>query len=156
MPFSSAETDANFYRLVHSLKASFPGQAPAERREEPRGAFSTSQRIAPLRGDRLPDDSEFFEVLCRDLSKAGFSFLLPAAPDFTMLVAAFGTPPNMIYVAGEIVHCTNVLLHPSGLVEDADGHAADTAEHHADGRPLKPMALVGCRFTKRLKRPPAD
>jgi hypothetical protein len=156
MPFSSAETDANFYRLIHSLKASLQGQAPAECRSVSRDAFCATQRIAALRDDRFPDDSEFFEVLCRDLSKAGFSFLLPAAPDFTTLVAAFGTPPDTIYVAAEISHCTNVLLHPSGLAEDAGDRAAGTTHRHPDGRPLKPMALVGCRFTKRLNRPPAD
>ena len=156
MPFSSAETDANFFRLIHSLKASLQGQAPAERRDGSRGSFSTTQRIAPYRAGRFPEDSEFIEVQCRDLSQSGFSFLLPAAPDFTTLVAAFGTPPNMIYVAAEISHCTNVLLHRSGMIENPDDHAAGTTQHDADGRPPKPVAFVGCRFTKRLERPPAE
>lgn len=155
MPYSSAETDANFFRLIHSLKASLQAQAPAERRDASRGSFSATQRIAPLRGGRFPEDSEFVDVLCRDLSTSGFSFLLPTAPDFAALVAAFGTPPNMIYVAAEITHCTNVPIHRSGMIEDADDHATGTAPHDADGRPQKPVALVGCRFTKRLERPPA-
>jgi len=128
-----------------------------ERRDHPRRAFAAIQRIAPYSGCEFPVDSEFFEVRCHDLTQSGFSFFLPDTPDFSSLVAAFGTSPNVIWVGAEVRHCKHVLRHPSGLVEYLGDRAGRVGDPKAGGEVPTPMILVGCRFTRRLNGPsPSD
>ena len=145
--------DADFYRLIHQLAGTPREDDPSERRGQHRQAFSTVQRIAPHPGPGFPPDSEFFEVRCHDLTRSGFSFFLPAPPDFTALVAAFGTPPHLIYVGAEVRHSDRVLRHPSGLVEHVGGGAGAVAYQSVEGNIPTPLILVGCRFTRRMERP---
>lgn len=153
MPHFTSEVDANFYRLIHTLVGSEPNDEPSERRRSMRNAFGSVQKIAPRSGPRLPEDHEFVEVRCHDLTQAGFSFFLPTRPEFSTLVAAFGTPPELIYMAAEVRHCESVLLYPSGIVERVHGEAARTSYQSVDGETATPMILVGCRFTERLEKP---
>ena len=121
--------------------------------------FSAVQRIAPLRGNRLPDDSEFFPVRCCDLATGGISFLMASRPTFTELVIAFGNPPDVTYLAAEVVHCTDVLAQPSGQWERV-GHRMAGADDPSDNTPHVPqsgetpsgetMVQIGCRFTRRM------
>jgi len=155
MSHAPSEIDANFYRLIHLLVGSQEEEEdePAERRTCWRNPFPTIQRISPRRGSDFPEDSEFFEVQCCDLTRAGFSFLLPRRPNFTSLVAAFGGPAEVIYVAAEVSHCQDVLLHRSGFVEPVHDPAGHPRCQAPDQRIATPMVQVGCRFTKRLEKP---
>ena len=154
MPYTTSEIDANFYRLIHQLAGTPEDQGAGERRRARRRPFLSTQRIAPHRGERFPEDSEFMDVQCPGLSTSGFSFLLPDSPDFTALVAAFGGPPDVIYVAAEVLHCTRVLVYPSGVVQRAGDQATRPAYQSSDEERPAPMVLVGCRFTKRLEKRP--
>jgi len=151
-----SEIDANFYQLIHQLAGSPRHPDQSERRGKRRQAFLVVQRIAPLGGGGFPGDSEFFQVRCHDLSEGGFSFFLPRPPEFTSLVAAFGSPPEMIYVGADVSHSANVLVHRSGWVEQVEGRAGHVSYQGIDGDPATPMVLVGCRFTRRLQKPAAD
>jgi hypothetical protein len=147
MLYNTAEIDAHFYRLIHQLAES---QASPDRRRALRHPFSVTQRIAPRRGQGFPEDSEFLPVQCHDLSQSGFSFLMLARPDFTSLVAAFGNPPEVIYVAAEVSHCTEVVLDRSGVTERVHDQTGRVIGPSADGQTATRMVLVGCRFTQRL------
>jgi len=152
MQDSTSEVYASFYRLVHLLADDQKGGSPADRRKALRHPFFAVQRIAPRRGVALPQESEFVEVRCCDLNRAGFSFVIPTRPDFTSLVAAFGTPPDVIYVAAEVAHCDSVVVHPSGVIEHL-GEADQTSCQTGHSGSSTPMVRVGCRFTQRLGNP---
>jgi hypothetical protein len=121
--------------------------------------FSAVQRIAPLQGNHLPDESEFFPVRCCDLATGGISFLMNTRPAFNELVIAFGTPPDVTYLAAEVVHCSDVLARPSGQWERLDLRLAN-ADDPSESEPHDPrsggppsgetMVQVGCRFTRRM------
>lgn len=152
-----SEIDAIFFRLVHQLSNNSPTEEDLERRAQPRTSFLTRQRIAPWDGGGCPDQSQFFEVRCYDLTQSGFSFLAANRPAFTSLVAEFGAAPDLIYVAAQIVHFSNVLVYPNGTVEHVQRPADDSVEEPneepaADERPSRNV-LVGCRFTRRVPRP---
>lgn len=149
MQDSTSEIYANFYRLMHLLADAQKEGKPTERRRALRHPFFAVQRVAPRRGLALPKESEFVQVRCCDLNRAGFSFLIPTRPDFTSLVAAFGTPPDVIYVAAEVSHCDTVLLHPSGAVDHL-GDANQTGRQAENAGASTRMVRVGCRFTQRL------
>lgn len=151
-----SEIDANFYRLIHKLSASAMADGNSERRTQERRAFSIWQRIAPSDGRGCPDQSQFFEVQCHDLTQSGFSFLVTRRPSFDRLVAEFGVPPDLIYVAAQILHYSRVLVHPDGRVERVRRHVDDDPRDAEDpagaSRPVHKI-LVGCRFLRRVPRP---
>ncbi len=153
MAYFISEIDADFYRFIHEWTGPQSEEEPAESRRAGRHPFPARHRIAPCRGPAFPEDGEFFEVRCHDLTRAGFSFYLPARPDFTSLVAAFRGPSGMIYVAAEIAHCGDVILYPSGLVEHVGDPAGAAALRGPDGETGTPMVLVGCRFTHKVQKP---
>lgn len=144
-----SENDDEFFRLVHRLKVQVSGDA-SERRRRNRHDYPTAQRIAPRYGYKLPRVQDFFEVLCHDLNEGGFSFLLPSLPDFKRLVVVLNAPPDTMVVAADVVHTSKVLLHPSGRIETLDGSPRTAERCHGARRGVRPMALVGCRFTERL------
>lgn len=151
-----SEIDANFYRLIHQLSAA-AGADGSDRRTQDRRPFSLWQRIAPSDGHCCPDQSQFFEVQCHDLTQNGFSFLVARRPSFDNLVAEFGVPPDMIYVAAQVLHFSRVLVHPDGRVErvrrHVDDDSGDQPEGSADGSRPAHKILVGCRFIRRVPRP---
>jgi hypothetical protein len=153
MPYSASQIDASFYRLIHQLVSAQEEEEPAERRGTVRHTFAATERIAPYRGGRFPDEGEFAEVRCHDLSQTGFAFFLPAPPDFTSLVVAFGTPPELIYAVAEVMHFSRVLLHPSGVVEEVGDPPEGAGARLSHGQAGRPMVLVGCRLVKRLEKP---
>jgi hypothetical protein len=155
MPYSDGQIDASFYRLIHQLVSAQEEDEPVERRAAERHTFSATERIAPYRGGRFPDEGEFVEVRCHDLSQTGFSFFLPAPPDFKSLVVAFGTPPELIYAVAEVMRFSRVLLHPSGLLEEVGDPPEGASSRLSHGHTGRPMVLVGCRLVKRLEKPAA-
>ena len=153
MAGTSNEIDANFFRLIHQLVTTSAEEADQDRRRNSRNLFECIQRIAPWDGGGFPEDSEFRAVRCHDLTRAGFSFLMPTEPQFHALVAAFGSPPQVIYVGAEVTHAEHVLLHPSGRVERPDDDAREAGAARPPAEPATRMLLVGCRFTRRLRKP---
>ena len=152
MTQSGNETDASFFNLVHQMACAAPENKAAERRSEPRRPFLTSQRIAPRHGQGVPDESEFVDVPCHDLSSRGFSFFLTQRPDFRRLAVAFGAPPKVIYMAAEVSHCEDVLVSSSGEVRPIRGPAGQIDRGDLDDPTATPMVLVGCRFRQRLHK----
>ena len=150
MALLESEIDANFYNLIHQLPGSLQKEETADRRDGRRQVFQAIHRIALRRGPDMPDESEFFEVRCRDLAGGGFSFFLRNKPNFDSLVAAFGIPPNVIYLDAKISHCDDVLVHPSGLIERVDVQTEHVDRQNTDIQVATPMVLVGCRFVRRL------
>jgi hypothetical protein len=143
------ENDDEFFRLIHRLKGE-SGEGGAERRRRGRHQYPAPQRIAPRYGYKLPRVQDFFEVACHDLNEGGFSFLLPAMPDFKRLVVALAAPQQLMLVAAEVVHTSKVLVHPSGQVEAVEGNSWTVERFRGEARGARPMAMVGCRFTDRL------
>jgi hypothetical protein len=145
-----SEVDVVFYNLIHQL-AEVPSKGGVvERRHGLRKQFLVTQRIAPGYRAEMPPDEALIEVRCYDLTRSGFSFLVPTPPDFNVLVAAFGWPPSVIYVAAEVLHCRDVLLHRSGRVELLDNRSGQPRRESSANRSATAMVLVGCRFLQRL------
>jgi len=148
---SNGQIDANFYNMIHQLADSLQLDRQEDRRKEPREAYRSTQRIALRRGSDLPDESQFFDARFYDLTRGGFSFLVPSAPASDSLVAAFGAAPNAIYLAAEVTHRTEVLVYSSGLVERAKNPAA-IGRQGLNSKDATPMVLVGCRFTEKIEK----
>jgi hypothetical protein len=129
----------------HVLKAS-PELMLKESRKESKHPFKVFQSIAPYDGDGVPDESRFSQVLCRDLSQGGFSFVASEEPDYPTLVIALGDPPNQTHMVAEVVHFRQVRLLDGERIEivnDPEGNGDDGRE--------APLFLVGCRFSGRLQ-----
>lgn len=104
-----------------------PGQSVVERRKSARRDYPYRQWIAPCHDGSLPGPEDFVEVVCRDISAGGFSFLFEEPPDFTNLVIALGRPPHVTHLAAEVRR---------------------VVEMEADG---KKQFFVGCQFRGRLR-----
>jgi PAS domain S-box-containing protein len=74
-----------------------------ELRRSPRAAYSYRQMIAPMFGDRVPRQEEFFEVECRDISAGGMAFVMNRPPDFQKLVVELGRPPASNQLTAKVV-----------------------------------------------------
>ena len=147
---SLAQTgDPEFYELVHQMADLLPTGEAAERRRGRRRPFSSIQRIAPRHGLELPADSEFVDVQCHDLTRAGFSFPLPNQPDFDCLVVALESLQGVIHVAAEVRHTADVLVDAFGRVQLVGEHTVGTGYVEHRVQTSTPMVLVGCRFTER-------
>jgi hypothetical protein len=132
----------------------FQSMLTEERRRAPRQPFPVVRRIAQTTGQEVPEQAAFFPVNCRDLSTHGFSFLVKTRPQFKSLVLALDAPPNMIFLAAEVRHCTDVLVHPSGRVEVLLLNLVardDYERRRVAGAEFQ--VLVGCEFTRRLAVP---
>ncbi len=149
---SGSEVDASFYEMVHRIAGPLREEAKSERRIRDRQPFVVTQRIAPRCRAGVPDDSEFFEVKCRDLNRAGFSFLASSRPNFTELVASFSTASEVVYMGARVLHCASVLVYPSGQMEHIHGRAGDVNYRGPNGEKGRPMVLVGCRFTGQMEK----
>jgi len=153
MPHVGSEIDANFYRLIHRMLATPRDNGGAERRSEQRNAYRVAQRVAPWDGSTFPDETEFVQVQCHDLTRAGFSFVAPTEPRFHTLVVEFSVPPEVLYLSAQVLRSVPILWYPSGKVarrSSPDNPAIVPAERDEKGQP---MFLVGCRLTRRLRRP---
>jgi hypothetical protein len=144
--------DAKLYRLVHEMVYGPEADVGRDRRQHARKAYRAIQRMAPWSGDVFPDEDDFFDVACRDLTQAGFSFLLPTEPDFTLLVAEFGKGADAICVAAEVLRAAGVLLYPGGNVEPRR-NASARAKSKGRRKGGIPMFLIGCRFVRRIRKP---
>ena len=149
MPNFEREIDASFYNLIHQLGGSQPPAGVDERRQQRRQPFRVVQRIAIGRGSEVPAESEFFEVQCHDLTRGGFSFLVPERPAFDRFVAAFGVMPEVIYTATRGARCQDVQVDADGRVRESEEISADD-DAGFDERTARPMVLVGCRLIERL------
>lgn len=97
-----------------------------DRRSRARREYPYIQLIAPLPADRVPQEAEFRETRCHDISSRGFSFLSVSVPQYDEVVVAFGTRQSAVYLTADIRHAT-----PTEI----------------DGRQ---MYIVGCRYTGRI------
>ena len=150
MSTNADETSANFFGLIHHLLRSAGSDEPSERRGQSRNPFSVVQRIAPYDQPGFPPQGAFLGVQCHDLTQGGFSFLLPAWPEFNQLVAEFGTPRECIYVLAQVVHADQVWVYPSGRVQRMGSSPPSAGPAPKSG---KGMYLVGCRFLRRIEPP---
>lgn len=123
--------DTSIYKQVHRLIAARLSEDRNRRGKQRRG-YRCIQRLAPCADEQVPGLAEFRDVECQDLSAGGFSFLADTAPACEMLAVELGKAPVLIYVMARVVH----------ISENWSG-----AER---------KILVGCRFTGRLARTPAD
>jgi hypothetical protein len=135
-------------KLDHQLLGLPKPGGDDERRSCRRRAFFAIQRIAPITGPQMPHETEFFCVESRDLTSHGISLFMPARPTFTSLVIAFDGSPTTEYVAAEVIHCTEVLVYPSGLIEPLADQSDGSARNAARDGPGELMVLVGCRLDR--------
>ena len=150
---TESQIDADFYGLIHRLAVTEDPSGKKDRRSSDRRPFFADHHIAPVRGEEFPEDSAFIPVRCYNLTRSGFSFFLPKQPDFTRLVAAFGSGGEALFVGAGVVHCQDVLVHELGAVEflEQSGRRAKSGDRMADSG--TPMVLIGCRFHERLEKP---
>jgi len=121
-----------------------------ERRRVPRTPFPTLQRIALWDGVIAPQEADYFRVTCRDLSRAGFSFLFPRRPDFWELVAELRTFRETLYLAAEVCYMVEVLPSSAGEVVPVNFlEEKHLARGSLEGG--RPAFLVGCRFLRRIR-----
>lgn len=153
MPHVGSEIDANFYRLIHQMLGTPRDEGRFDRRSEKRQAYSTAQRVARWDGSRFPEADQFVPIQCRDLTRSGFSFLAASEPRFSTLVVEFGIPPHVLYIAAQIVCSTPVVYYPSGDVRRMSSPDDASSMPDSNGEQGAAMFLVGCRFTRRLRRP---
>lgn len=146
-------TDANFYELIQQLARMIGSNHKQERRRWPRTSYRVVQRIAPWDRSGFPPEGAFFEVACRDLSRAGFSFFCPDPPDYPMVVVELGNPPEYTYIMAEVLHHERVRLFPNGEVRSAWSSPDEESKPEQDSEGGILLHLVGCRFVRRLRRP---
>jgi hypothetical protein len=96
-----------------------------DRRDIERHAYRCVQLVAPFDGQQLPEQREFQQVMCHDLSPQGFSFLVGDRPVTRQVIVALGQVPFKFLVAE--------------VVRVAPGEREDGA-----------MYKVGCRFVRRI------
>ncbi|MBP88766.1 MAG: hypothetical protein CMJ64_18980 [Planctomycetaceae bacterium] len=96
-----------------------------ERRSGDRRHYECTQLLAPFDQQHLPQQADFRQVHCRDLSPSGFSFYSYRRPDTDHVVVALGAIPFKFFVA-EIVH--------ANVVDGENGQEF----------------FIGCRFVRRL------
>ncbi len=159
MLLTPSEADAEFFRLVHSLAKVHKDQRFNERRTQARHPFTVRQRIAPVWGNSLPDSKEFFDVLCYDVNRGGFSFLVPTPPPFRHFVVQLGETMQPIELLAEVVHTHPVAYCPqTGQVRHLNQKPVDFKASSClscdDPKAFHQMTLVGCRFVGRIKRDP--
>ncbi len=122
-----------------------------ELRHHPRYVFAGLQRIAPRYAMELPNDEDFFQVKCYDLSRGGISFLLAGPPSFKRLaVALVCSSKDTIYLGAEVMHFTAVRVLRSGPLKHIGNEASDTDRGWSDEDGGRRMVLVGCRITEHL------
>ncbi len=106
-----AAADAGFYELVHELleaerirqvKAAPTASRDANHRQSARRSFRCVQLLAPFHDGRLPSQSEFLPVVCRDLSGGGFSFYSESRIEFRQVIVALGQVPFQFFTAAVI------------------------------------------------------
>jgi hypothetical protein len=152
MPTVDNEIDAHFYELIHSLVGSGKENGKRERRGRQREAFGATHQVAPYDGKKFPEAFRFFDVRCHDLTRAGFSFLMPNRPHFSSLVAAFGSDPAVLYVEARVSRKDDVLFFPStGRVEHVTRGQGPIRYTRPDGKIGEPRVLVGCQFVRRME-----
>ncbi len=147
---SSSSQDESLSRVDYQLLGS-PRRSEQEHRSCRRRPFFAIQSVAPYDGSRVPDQSEFFCVESRDLTSRGVSLFLRGRPNSDFFVMAFDTPPTVSYAVAEVVHCTDVVVYPSGLIEPVGEPDAGAASEAPENEAGERMVLVGCRFTQRLQ-----
>ena len=95
-------------------------------RSSRRFAMETVQRIAPFDDEKL-EPTRFREVLCKDMSGNGFSYLAAERPHHTRLVVELGSRDNPTHLLAVVKNCRSV------------------------GTESDPMYRVGCQFVDRLR-----
>jgi hypothetical protein len=143
-------TDEGLFSFDAQMRGT-PRPVAEERRRCRRRRFFAIQRIAPYDGSRLPEEAEFFCAESRDLTSDGVSFLLRIHPGCGSFVVALCEPPVTEYLVAEVVHSTDVRVHPSGLVEPLYRGEGSGDGECTGGEMGEPMVLVGCRFGERLQ-----
>lgn len=128
-PVDTAEVAARseVAKAIHQQLVDVDGELwSTDRRGQARRRFQRTQSIAPYVNGQFPGPEAFRDVQCRDLTSKGFSFWLPAPPDFSSLVVALGTDEDVKYLLAEVAHTDTV------RVDD------------------KTAYVVGCCFTGRI------
>lgn len=122
-----------------------------ERRTRCRHPFACEQWVAPGDCEGIPAPDQFERVRCHDLSTCGISLLYPRPPEAARLVIALGQPPCLVYLEAARVHCTRVILYPTGKLMPDPGLESPEARKQREARLGVPMVLVGCCFLGRLE-----
>jgi hypothetical protein len=129
----------------------------AELRDQKRHPFPVLHRIAPRHDVKLPNEQDFFQVKCYDMSAAGVSFLLAGPPSFERLVFAFVVSPEAThYFGAEVVHVTPVRVSHSGSLERIEEEPSQPKRARFFASSGRRMFLVGCRMTERLGTKPTS
>lgn len=100
---TAVQEQAAFFQWVHQMIEQQEGAATEDGRRHPRSAYPRLQMVAPVIAGRPPEQGDFREVRCLDLSAGGISFLTTEVPESGQYIVALGTPPNVIHLTAEVV-----------------------------------------------------
>lgn len=117
----------------------------SERRRYPRNHYPVRQRIALWRHGCTLSQSDFFDVVCDDLSQGGFSFYSVRFPETSQIVAELGLAPEWTYLLAAVLKVCEAWVSPSGKIDF-------TASADEDGLGAKKIYLVRCRFLRKLSQ----
>ncbi len=140
------EVDAEFEEHLAELVGGPDADGKCNQREHPRKAYRTVQRIAPYDGPVFPSESDFYPVVCHDLSRGGFCFFHTSRPAFANLVVELTSGPRRICMVARILHCRQVLLDLRGYAYPVTKALQSTLR--TPGLPSVPGFLVGCQFVR--------
>ena len=94
---------------AQSLTLATPSEnTPKEQRSSDRNSYAYCQMIAPIFGDRLPTEIEFFEVECDDICTGGFAFFADGRPPFETLIIRLGRAPALKHIRARVQNVTEV------------------------------------------------
>ena len=80
----------------------------SDRRNRPRQSYPYHQLVAPMDRGELPGRDKFKHTPCHDISSGGFSFVSATPPTSDCFVVALGNPPDLIYLAAQVAHVTQI------------------------------------------------
>lgn len=118
-------TDVGLFTTVQSALSEQRFASEEDRRTGERRRYECTQLLAPYDARTLPQQADFRQVQCHDLSPTGFSFYSYRKPETENVVIALGAIPFKFFVA-EIIHMSR--------------------SEEGDGRNF----LIGCHFLQRL------
>lgn len=147
MSVFGSDIDIQFYELIHSLQTNQPVRH-SDRRRLPRQFAGKRCRVAPYKGEgELPNDGDYMDVICYDLTRQGFAFFADREPNYDRVIAEFRVGKDQTLVDAQVRRCEQVLVLATGSIAYVGSKGTSTREQSPDG---DLQYLVGCEFTRRL------
>ncbi len=129
MTIAEQGKQTDFFRSVDDyLRQQEDLQPTSDRRRTPRYSYPTVAMIAFCEPRQLPQINQFQSVLCRDISRGGFSFFLSISPPKDHLVVALRRDADYLPLRSRVIYC-----------------------RRGEGTMEEQINIIGCEFLCRLE-----